>query len=186
VLYLVRHGRTAANASSLLQGTLDLSLDDTGRAQIAALPGMIGAVDRVISSPLLRAQETAAVFGLPVELDDRWRELDYGAFDGRKMTDISPEMWATWRSDADFAPGGGETLRQVGARVWAACDELAESISARNTVVVSHVTPVKLAAAWALGADLLMSWRCFLDQASVCRIDNFNGRPVLAGWNQRP
>jgi alpha-ribazole phosphatase len=186
VLYLVRHGRTAANAAGLLQGSLDLPLDEVGKEQVAVLPAYVGPVDRVIASPMLRAQQTAEVFGRPVETDERWRELDYGELEGRGVTDVDDPTWARWRSDADFAPGGAETLRHLGARVWPACEELMAEIATTSVVVVSHVTPIKAAAAWVLGADLLSTWRCYLDQASLCRIDIWGHGPVLTQFNVRP
>ena len=64
VLYLVRHGRTAANAAGLLLGRLDPGLDEVGRWQVGQLPAAVGALDRVIASPLSRTRETAAVLGL--------------------------------------------------------------------------------------------------------------------------
>src|SRR3954451_21003920 len=90
VLILVRHGRTAANASGLLQGRLDLPLDGVGRAQVAAMAERVGRPARVVSSPLLRARQTAEAFGVPYEVDDRWEELYYGDYEGVSMTYVSP------------------------------------------------------------------------------------------------
>ena len=123
VLIVVRHGRTEANASGLLLGRrLDPGLDELGRRQAAALaaPWWRGA-DRVVCSPLRRTRETAAALGLPVEVDERWIELDYGALDGTPLAEVPADVWAAWRADIDFAPGGGESLASVGARVRAAC-----------------------------------------------------------------
>ena len=99
-------------------------------------------------------------------------------------------MWREWRRDPDFRPAGGETLAEVDARVAAACDELfaAEGAGARaadgDVVVVSHVTPIKAAVAWALGAGAELSWRLHLQTASVTRIGWGNGAPVLHGFNE--
>ncbi|MGZ4674354.1 MAG: histidine phosphatase family protein, partial [Ilumatobacteraceae bacterium] len=62
---LVRHGRTEANAGQRLQGRLDLPLDDVGVAQVSELAAWLGRPDRIISSPLLRARQTADAFGVP-------------------------------------------------------------------------------------------------------------------------
>ncbi len=82
VLVLVRHGRTAANAQGLLQGRLDLPLDELGHAQAAELAKALGRPSRVVSSPLRRSRQTAEALGVEVELDERWTELDYGDLDG--------------------------------------------------------------------------------------------------------
>ena len=71
MLVLVRHGRTEANAARKLQGLLDLPLDDVGYAQAAGVAQWLGKPDRVISSPLVRARQTAEAFGIPYEVDDR-------------------------------------------------------------------------------------------------------------------
>ena len=59
MLFVVRHGRTAANASGLLLGRLDPDLDELGVRQAAAAAAALGTVDRVVSSPLLRTRRTA-------------------------------------------------------------------------------------------------------------------------------
>jgi len=76
VLVIVRHGRTDHNAAGLLLGRLDPPLDPLGRDQAAALAAALGPVDRVIASPLRRATETASAFGRPIEIDERWIEVD--------------------------------------------------------------------------------------------------------------
>ncbi len=184
MLILVRHGRTSANASGLLQGRLDLPLDGVGRAQVAAMAERVGRPDRVVSSPLLRARQTAEVFGVPYEVDDRWEELYYGDYEGVSMTDVSPATWARWRTDEDFAPPGGESMRQLGERVRAACEDLVADATDRTVVVTSHVSPIKVAVAWALGAAPSISWRCFLGQAAICRIMCTANGPMLVGFNE--
>ena len=124
MLFIVRHGRTAHNASGLLLGRIDPPLDELGRVQAVALAGAIGHVDRVITSPLLRTQETAAAFGVEPIIDERWIELDYGDFDGRPLGEIHAETWNQWRTDLDFRPPNGESLRQLGVRVRSALDDL--------------------------------------------------------------
>ena len=70
MLYVVRHGRTSANASRRLQGRLDLPLDEVGRQQAAALVGVVPRPSRVVVSPTIRAHQTASVFGVELEVDE--------------------------------------------------------------------------------------------------------------------
>ncbi len=150
----MRHGRTPANAAGLLQGRLDQDLDDHGRAQALAVADYVrgwGDVDAVISSPLKRAQQTAATFGLPVQTDDRWLELSYGEYEGTPHSEVPSVVWQRWRDDPDFTPDGGESLAALDVRVRAACVDLVERAADENIVVVSHVSPMKSAVAWALG-----------------------------------
>jgi alpha-ribazole phosphatase len=188
MLILVRHGRTAANAAGLLQGRLDQPLDEVGERQAVAVADLVrstvGAVDEVISSPLLRARQTAAAFGEPVTLDERWLELSYGEFEGVPHGDVPSEVWRSWRDDPHFVPEGGESLATLDVRVRTACDELVERSRNRNLVVVSHVSPMKAAVAWSLGVDLGISWRSHLSHASVCRIDIRSTGPVLLTFNE--
>jgi broad specificity phosphatase PhoE len=182
-LLVARHGRTAANLAGVLLGRLDPPLDELGHAQAAAMAGALGPVDRVITSPLQRTRETAAYFGLPVEVDERWIELDYGEWDGRRPGDLPRHAWDAWRADLDFAPPGGETLRAVGTRVRAACADLAGEAQHAVVVVVTHVSPVKAAFAWALGAGDEVSWRCYVAPASITRIGVGPGGPSVVAFN---
>lgn len=184
MLILVRHGRTPANASALLLGRrLDPDLDELGRRQAAALTGGLPTPDVVVSSPLRRARTTAAAFGRPVTVDDRWAELDYGVLDGTPIRDVPTDLWDTWRADPSFVPEGGESLLALAARVADACAELATDAAERDVVVVTHVSPVKAAVAWALDVGVEIAWRMFVAPASVTRIAVAGGRPSLHGYN---
>jgi broad specificity phosphatase PhoE len=184
VLVLVRHGRTEANAARRLQGRLDLPLDTVGIEQVAGVAEWLGRPDRVVSSPLLRARQTAEAFNVPYEVDDRWIELDYGTLDGVPVADVAEEIWSEWRGDSHYRPGGGESLSSMRVRVVAAAEELLADAEKRLIVVTTHVSPIKAAITWALGVDVCVGWRCHLDQASVCRILAGPNGPVLLGFNE--
>lgn len=180
---LVRHGRTQANRDGLLLGRLDVDLDDLGRAQAAALAARVGPVDRIVSSPLRRTVQTAEAWNAPVQTDDRWLELDYGEFDGRPQREVPAETWTQWRADLDFRPTGGESIRRLGRRVRVACDELADEVRDGHVVVVTHVSPIKAAIAWALDVPDDIAWRMFVAPASVTRIAVSERGPSLHGFN---
>jgi broad specificity phosphatase PhoE len=138
VLVLVRHGQTEANARGLLLGRADPPLSDLGRRQAAALATRLPDDARVVASPLLRTRETAAAFGRPVDIDDRWIELDYGTFDGKAVVDVPADVWREWRADPHFVPAGGESLATLGIRVRAsACAPRARSCSSRPATATS-------------------------------------------------
>jgi broad specificity phosphatase PhoE len=187
VLILVRHGQTAHNASGLLLGRSDPPLTELGRRQAAALArvdGVVGAA-RVVASPLLRCVETAAALGPPVVLDERWLEIDYGDFEGKPLEDVPAAVWSTWRADPSWAPPGGESITDMGVRVRQACGELAAEAATSDIVVVSHVSPIKAAVAWALGVGDGVAWRMFLDVAGVCRVAVGARGPTLLSYNER-
>ncbi len=144
-----------------------------------------------MSSPLGRARDTAEALGLDiaVEIDERWIEVDYGELEGRALRDVPGELWARWRADPAFLPPGGESLAAVGKRVRSACDELfarsGEGARANDdVVVVSHVSPIKAAVAWALGAGDAVVWRLYLATASITRIGWGSDGPVLHRYNE--
>ena len=185
MLILVRHGQTLTNAEGRLQGRSDPPLTELGRTQASALASVVHGATRVVCSPLRRARETAAALGLglPVEVDDRWIEISYGELEGRRMSDVPDETWRDWRADASWVPPGGESLVAVGERVRAACRDLLDEAVHDDVVVVSHVSPIKAAVAWALDVDDAISWRMFLDVASVCRIGQGRSGPSLRSFN---
>ncbi len=184
MLYVVRHGQTAANAAGQLLGRADVPLTELGEQQAKALAAAVGPVDRVVSSPLQRARDTAAAFRMPVEIDERWTELDYGVYDELPLAEVPTEMWQAWRGDAEFAPPEGESLASVGRRVRLACDDLAQAAVDADVVVVSHVSPIKAAVAWALDVGDGVSWRMFVGVASITRVGITERGPVLRSFNE--
>ncbi len=193
MLILVRHGESTGNADGLLLGRIDSPLTIRGLEQARSLADTVAGATRLISSPLTRARHTAEALGtgLPIEVDDRWVEVDYGELDGQKLADIPSEVWKQWRSDPGFVPPGGESLASAGMRVREACEELfaAPDGAARGdgiVVVVSHVSPIKAAACWSLGMGDEGAWRLYLANASATRITWGATGPVLAGFNHTP
>lgn len=184
MLILVRHGRTALNATGRLQGRVDEPLDEVGERQAIAVAKLVGPVDELISSPLVRAQQTARAFDRPFTVDERWIELSYGIYEGVLHADVPSEAWDHWRVDPSWVPEGGESLADLDVRVRDALDELAVRAVGRAVAVVSHVSPIKTAVAWALGCGIEIGWRSHLSQASVCRIDIRGAGPVLYSFNE--
>ena len=185
MLILVRHGETEHNARRLLVGRADPPLTPRGRDQAKALGEAVAGAALVKTSPLRRARETAAVFGLPVEVDERWIEVDYGELDGRPVIEAWAPLWDQWRGDPEWAPPGGESLAAVGRRVREACEELRDVAAATDVVVVTHVSPIKAAVTWALEVGEEAAWRMFLEVASVTRVDIGERGPVLRSFNER-
>ncbi len=184
MLLLVRHGETLPNRQGLLLGRADVALTDRGREHARRVARTLPEPDRVISSPLRRASDTAAAFGSRVEIDERWTELDYGELDQQAPGSVPEELWARWRADDSYAPAGGESLEVLAARVAAACTDLADEASRSTIVVVTHVSPVKAALAWALEVPIGVSWRMYVEDASVSRIDIGPSGPTMRWFNR--
>jgi len=191
VIVLVRHGQTEPNRAGRLLGRADPPLNERGREQAHALAT---ALDRgptpelVITSPLLRAQQTAAQItaaaGTPVRIDERLIELDYGEWDQRLLRDIPADVGARWRADPSFAAPGGESLVDLRSRITPCAAALMEQAGDGVIVVVSHVSPIKAVICWALDLDDSYAWRLRLDVASISRLaEGLNG-PVLLSFNE--
>ena len=184
MLIVVRHGRTSANAKGLLQGRVDNPLDAQGIEQAERIKSALGPIDVVVSSPLTRAIQTAEPLGLPCRVDERWIELDYGEWDEKPVNEITGEQWGRWRSDPAFAPPGGESLNELDRRVGEACEELLAEAEQSIIAVFTHVSPIKSAVSWALGAEKQISWNLNVGQAQITRIAVREGRPVLVSFNE--
>jgi broad specificity phosphatase PhoE len=141
---LTRHGQAAAD-EVILGGRLDLHLTAEGRNEAEALARRLAGVriDRILSSPMARAVETAQVIAttLSIDVDERLRELDYGRWEGLTHAEVEsrdPELWAHWEHDpaATHCPGG-ESGDDVAARVRGFLVDLLASESAD----AAHVPP---------------------------------------------
>ena len=190
MLVLVRHGESELNASGCLVGRLDPALTELGERQAAAAGRLLGPVGGILTSPLQRARRTAELLGAGVEpeVEQRLIEVDYGELDGTPLGEVAPELWRSWLTDPDFCPPGGESLVALAGRVEPLLEELfAHGGPARQSedlVVVSHVSPIKAAVAWALRADPLVAWRLRLSTGSVTRIAMGPHGPALVSFNE--
>lgn len=146
LLTLVRHGQTDWNLDRRIQGSTDIPLNDTGRADArAAAAALAGAdYDAVYASPLVRAQETARIIsdelGLPAPaLTLGMREREFGEGEGLKVDEFL-ERWGDWTS---VVPGA-ETLEQVRERALDSLERIARASRRRSApraesiIVVSH------------------------------------------------
>ncbi|MEX5634560.1 histidine phosphatase family protein [Parafrankia sp. FMc2] len=128
-LLLWRHGQTSWNNAGRFQGQADVPLDETGARQADAVGPVIRALrpELVVSSDLLRCQQTAARIGLPVRTDPRLREIDLGAWSGLTGAEAAvrfPAEDAAWRRGEDIRRGGGETYEEVAERAYALLQEI--------------------------------------------------------------
>ncbi len=164
-----RHGRTEYNATTRMQGTIDIPLDEIGQWQVeqAALDlWRRHAPTRIVASTLGRAQATARqladLVGLEVEVDARLRERSFGEWEGLTAAEIAerwPEEFAVWQRGGDPKRMGAETRAAVAERFSAAVRELAAPMAPGETlVIVSHGAAVSLGLTALLGLDAV-DWR---------------------------
>jgi probable phosphoglycerate mutase len=187
VLLFARHGQTAPNRDGLVLGRADPELTEQGQHQAELLGRAVARepVTRILSSPLLRARQTAeaisAACGVGVSVDERLVEIDWGAWEGRATGSLVQSDVDKWRADDGTAPEG-ESMESLSARVSSFCVEQLDHDGL--VVAVSHVSPIKAAAAWAMGVDGIVAWRMFLGLASITRVGRGKSNPVLLSFNE--
>jgi len=157
-LLVIRHGATAWNEAGRIQGRSDQPLSPAGRKAVAGwtLPAEAAGA-RWLASPLSRARETAALLhDGPVEVEPRLVETDWAAWEGRTLAALRAElgqaMAANEARGLDFRPPGGESPRDLQARLRPLLAELAAR--GEDTVAVTHKGIIRALYALASGWDL--------------------------------
>lgn len=163
-MFVLRHGQTAWNAETRIQGHLDMPLNAIGRWQAERLAQALAgeALAAIYSSDLARARETAEPLarrqGLPVVTAVQLRERAFGHFEGQTFQDIEarwPEDAARWRRrDPDFGPGGGERLQDFFERSVNAATQLARRHAGQAIALVAHGGVLDCLYRAALGIEL--------------------------------
>jgi alpha-ribazole phosphatase len=184
-LLLIRHGAPHDDGRGRCYGSLDIGLSDVGRRQSEALAARLedAPISLVVSSPRARAKETAATLGRDARIDQRLRELDFGALEGRRFEEIEreqPDLYRRWMTEPTRVRfPGGEGFEDVRSRTAAAISELVNSSGDGAIAVVTHAGVVRAALADALA---LPSERIFRFDVGYCRVtvvDWFDGTPVV-------
>jgi len=151
MLYIIRHGQTENNNKMLMQGRgSDASLNETGKAQAyeaaCRFTGMGVVIDRVYSSPLVRAIQTAerVAPGAVITIDERLIEMDYGPYEGMDLRDPAPEVMAFFMDFVNVpAPEGMEPLPAVTERLGRFLEEIREEAESRNVLISTHAIAMK-------------------------------------------
>ena len=140
-LYVARHGQTLWNVQCKVCGRTDLPLTEEGlhQAQLLAQDAVGKGIDVILASPMLRARQTALavaqVLGLPVEIDDRLIEQDYGACVGADR--LNPVFLACKRNFGTRYPGG-ESMLDLACRVYRLLDEIPVKYPGKTVLLVCH------------------------------------------------
>jgi probable phosphoglycerate mutase len=169
-LVVLRHGRTAWNATGRFLGQADIPLDERGLAQAEQAAGVLAelAPSAIYSSDLARARQTAAPLarrcGLPVVTDQRLREIHVGSWEGLTIEEalqvMGPHDARRWLAGEDVRRSStGETVAEVGERAGAALDEIGLAAPSGTTVVaVMHGLAARAGVCALLGLPMA-SWK---------------------------
>lgn len=167
-LLLIAAAPTAATRRAAFPA--DEPVDQRGAIEAAALRAVLRAPDMTLSSPALRARQTAAALGLPAAtIDAAFSDLDCGAWTGSTPAEIGerdPQGLALWMNDAHSAPHGGESIAALCERVRAAMARLAATDG--RVTAITHGSVMRAAMIAALEAPLDAFWR--IDIAPLTRV----------------
>ena len=196
----VRHGETAWNQDTRIQGHLDIGLNDTGRWQAERLAQALAdeAIDAIYASDLERAHQTALSVarrkGLPVVTHTGLRERLFGIFQGKTFAEVEavwPDQALKWRKRVpDFAPEGGESLLQFRERILRTIHDLAAQNAGKQIVIASHGGVMDVLYRAATGQDLQAPRTWQLGNAAINRLlwspgdtgHGGQGHFTLVGW----
>lgn len=147
-LYLIRHCEAEGNVLGIFQGSTDLDISMVGKKQLEFLSKRFNSIhiDKVYSSPLIRAYKTAEAVAAPKGLkpivDAGLTEVNGGIIEGMKLTDIFvnyPELEYKWCHEFhNFAPENGEAIKDTYERVWAAVKKIVEENDGKTVALASH------------------------------------------------
>jgi len=189
----IRHGETAWNVDTRIQGHLDIPLNDIGQWQAQRLARALAASDpihAIYSSDLLRAHDTARAIagatGAPLATHPGLRERCFGIFEGKTYVEIEaiwPEESVRWRQrDPHWAPQGGESLVQVRERIALTLHELAARHLGQQIVLVAHGGVLDQLYRAATGQDLQAPRTWQLTNTAVNRLLWTPQGLSLVGW----
>lgn len=189
----IRHGETAWNVDTRIQGHLDIPLNDTGRWQAERVAAALAhePVAAIYASDLKRADETARAIaratGAEVISHTGLRERHFGVFEGRTFEDIAsawPDQSEQWRKrHPEWAPEGGESLLQLRARVGDTAHELAARHRGQQIVLVAHGGVLDTLYRIATGQEVQAPRTWQLGNAAINRLLWTPQGFTLVGWS---
>jgi probable phosphoglycerate mutase len=192
----IRHGETAWNVDTRIQGQLDIALNDAGRWQVARLAQALAEepLHALYASDLRRAHDTAqaiaTVAGMPITSHQGLRERGFGEFEGKTFAEIEavwPDKALQWRRRVpEFAPEGGESLLLFRERILATVSALAAENQGRQIVIVSHGGTMDVLYRAATGQEIQAPRTWHLGNAAINRLlwspASGHGQFSLVGW----
>lgn len=194
-LFLVRHAEAEDSARGRCYGSLDVGLSARGRLQCVELARAFASepVAAVVSSPRVRAVETAAAIaaphGLEVCVEPGLRELDFGELEGRTYDEIAaslPELYAAWMmTPTEVRFPGGESYADLHGRSLAAVSTLRTAHDGQTVVAVAHGGVVRAVLSEVLGMPAERIFRLAVDPASITTVEWPGDEPVVACVNRR-
>ncbi|TRZ54502.1 histidine phosphatase family protein [bacterium] len=190
-LILVRHGETLSNRENRVQGITDMELSDYGRMQADKLAESLKGepIERIVSSPLKRAYETAKAIsrfhGAMIEADRDLQEMNHGDFENLTIQELKEKhitVLRQWENDpASVVMPNGESLHDLQRRAWSAIEGITET--ARNAIVVTHNMTIRTILCKIQDLDMLHIRRMHVDLASKTFVEFRFGKGAIVVLN---
>ncbi len=188
----VRHGETAWNVDTRIQGHLDIPLNETGQWQAQQLAQALSGepIDAIYASDLQRAYATAQAVadatGATITPETGLRERSFGHFQGRTFAEIEAEMpedARRWRKrDPDYVPAGGESLVMLRERIERTVFALAEKHPGEQVLMVAHGGVLDVLYRMATRQDIQAPRTWQLSNAAINRLLWTPDGLTLVGW----
>ncbi|MDA0733927.1 MAG: histidine phosphatase family protein [Chloroflexi bacterium] len=192
-VYIVRHGETEWNAQGRIQGHSDIPLSDNGRSQAQAVARRLSRVPFSVaySSDLSRTHETAQIIlgdtATPLHTTPQLREYSKGVFEGLTVDEYAhqyPDQFqASLKNDLDFAPTGGESIREATARMARFVDEMLQNHLDETLLLVGHGGSLRSLIVALLALPLEANWKFIMDNCALSLIHTYPNNAVLHRYN---
>lgn len=193
-IYFVRHGQTDYNILGKYYGRTDIQLNEMGEKQAREIAKFLSGIsfDKIITSPLKRAYDTARIIGegrkIPIEKEELLCEQDFGIFEGKTYIQLQKEYpieLKAWNKDfSNTAPTGGESFRQVRERI----DRFVEKLKVQEEeriLLVAHKGSFGHFFASILGLSLKGFWNFTFEQGCYSKISIEDGYAIIRKINER-
>lgn len=190
---LLRHG--ACEGGEIYRGSIDVALSPEGWQQMYSAVDDLGNWQQVVTSPLIRcrqfAEQYAENLGLPLMADNRFRELDFGEWEGRKVKEVwqsEPDLIRDYYEDpVSVTPPGGEPILDAQARIVTGWDSLLDRHVGNRILLVVHSGVIRLLLAHLLKMPMTSISTLDVPYACISRLKVFHhnegNTPVLLSHN---
>jgi alpha-ribazole phosphatase/probable phosphoglycerate mutase len=174
---LMRHGEPVGGTR--YRGQIDDPLSDTGWRQMRAAVGRDRPWDLIVSSPLSRclafAEDLSQSSGLPLEIDDRLKEIGFGEWQGKtreEITEYDPGVLQRfYRDPTTYRPDGAEGLAEFRSRIVAAVNDILNRHAGKHILVICHAGTIRMVMGHILGIPLSNLFRIKVANAGITRIE---------------
>ena len=192
-IYIVRHGETMWNAEGRIQGHTDVGLTGRGKEQARATARRLADIhfDVAYSSDMSRTRDTAMIIlgerETPLHSVPELREYNKGVFEGLTPEEYRqryPDLFqASLVNDLDFAPPGGETIRQCQARLSSFAGMLKDKHLEEDVLIVGHGGSLRSGIVSLLGLPLEANWKFVMHNCALSVIRSYPDNAVMHLYN---